>query len=188
MTMKVLIIIDCYRNFDYAKSNFDFNFTITGFTPLHVACANGNLAVIELMLNRNADASSEDADGENAMQILEKWMIGQNLNSQEQCLYDTISARMMNATLNTPPFDDGAAMEFDDLPNITSSTEQRVSDHKVDAVASTSLADIRKEYNAQVHGSNEQHDDLRQSCSKNKVVVQGMYSYYITIISNIFFF
>lgn len=50
-------------------SNF---FNISGFTPLHIACENASLGVLELLLKRGANATSKNDNGETALQIFEK--------------------------------------------------------------------------------------------------------------------
>lgn len=61
---------------------------------MHDACGNGVLPVVELLLNRGANATLKNDKGETALQTLTKWRADRILNPQEQSFYDTIYERM----------------------------------------------------------------------------------------------
>lgn len=61
---------------------------------MHDACGNGVLTVVELLLNRGANATLKNDKGDTALQTLAKWRKDRILNDQEQSFYDTIYDRM----------------------------------------------------------------------------------------------
>lgn len=64
-------------------------------TPLHDAASNGNLDVIQLLLNAGASAVAKNYSGEMPLHVLKKWRErAHNLDPVEQSLYDDLVERL----------------------------------------------------------------------------------------------
>lgn len=61
---------------------------------MHDACGNGVLEVVELLLNRGANATLKTDRGDTALQTLMNWRKDRILNAQEQSFFETIYERM----------------------------------------------------------------------------------------------
>lgn len=66
-----------------------------GVTPLHDACGNGVLEVIELLLDRGANATLKTDLNSTPLQLLDEWRRPRLLNPVDQTYYETVRNRLV---------------------------------------------------------------------------------------------
>lgn len=65
-----------------------------GITPLYDACSNGYLDVVELLLERGANATLKTDFGDTTLNVLDKWRNTVELNHYEQLQYERIRSKL----------------------------------------------------------------------------------------------
>lgn len=70
-------------------------------TPLHDACCNGHLDVIELLLDSNASVLAQNDSGETPLDILKNYREQQRFEPTDQIHYESIIARMASVLEKT---------------------------------------------------------------------------------------